>query len=90
MDPISKEMNVDKIPLTQCDKWLKAAEIVNEDDVTTIDTGLCFFKFLKRAIDFDEFLQFLHDLASTKKLDFEEIQSKLLVFPKPSLENELI
>lgn len=84
MDPISKEMNIDKIPLTQCDKWLQAAGILNGTDITTTDTGLCFFKFRKRAIDYDEFLQFLQDLAYTKKLDYEEVQRKLLTCSDPS------
>lgn len=84
MDPISKELNVDKIPLTQCDNWLREAEVLKGDVVSTTDTGLCFFKFRKRAVDYEEFLEFLQDLAKEKNLNFDEIQRKLLSCPRPT------
>lgn len=33
------------ITLTQCDKWMKQAKIIDGKKVTTTDTGICFNKF---------------------------------------------
>lgn len=33
------------ITLTQCDKWMKQAKIIDGKKITTTDTGICFNKF---------------------------------------------
>ena len=83
MDPLSDAMDVDLIPLSQSDKWLSAAGILDMKTVTTTDTGLCFFKFRKRAISFEEYLSYLEDLATTRNLDLEEMKFKMQRIKKP-------
>lgn len=33
------------ITLTQCDKWMKQAKVIDGKKMTTTDTGICFNKF---------------------------------------------
>ncbi|CAK9817992.1 Tubulin polymerization-promoting protein homolog [Anthophora plagiata] len=77
MDPVSFEQNVELLPLSQSDKWLISARILNMITLTTTDTGLAFFKFRKRALNYDEYLTYLEDLATTRNLDFEDMKYKM-------------
>ncbi|XP_012277050.1 TPPP family protein CG45057-like [Orussus abietinus] len=77
MDPLSNAMGVQLLPLSQSDKWLKAARILDMNKVTTTDTGLCFFKFRKRAISFEEYLVYLKDLAQSRGLNFEDMKYEM-------------
>jgi hypothetical protein len=83
MDPISLAMNVELIPLSQCDQWFLSAQILDMNHITTTDTGLCFFKFRKRAINYEQFLKYINDLADTKKLDMDILMHKLQTCIKP-------
>lgn len=83
MDPISDAMEVNLLPLSQSDKWLSTAGILDMEKLTTTDTGLCFFKFRKRAISFEEYLSYLQDLAATKNLDLEALKLKMQTSQKP-------
>lgn len=84
MDPVSSSQNVELLPLTQSDKWLISARILDMVTLTTTDTGLAFFKFRKRAISYDEYLIYLDDLAATGNLDLEQMKLKMqsCVIPK--------
>ncbi|XP_076221055.1 tubulin polymerization-promoting protein homolog [Nomia melanderi] len=77
MDPISSEYNLQLLPLTQSDKWLISARILDMVTLTTTNTGLAFFKFRKRALSYEEYLLYLEDLAKIGNLDFEELKKKL-------------
>ncbi|XP_076300792.1 tubulin polymerization-promoting protein homolog [Lasioglossum baleicum] len=77
MDPISQEEGLVLLPLTQSDKWLISARILDMVTLTTTDTGLAFFKFRKRALSYDEYLIYLKDLAEIGDLDFEDMKQKL-------------
>ena len=83
MDPLSFEMNLELLPLSQIDVWMREAHVLDMDKVTTTDIGLCFFKFRKRAINYEEFLEYIEDLANTKQYDLEEMKNKLLTCNKP-------
>lgn len=83
MDPVSDAMEVNLLPLSQSDKWLSTAGILDMKKLTTTDTGLCFFKFKKRAISFEEYLSYLQDLATTKNLDLEAMKLKMQTSRKP-------
>ncbi|XP_026669982.1 uncharacterized protein LOC108625721 [Ceratina calcarata] len=83
MDPISFEQNVHLLPLSQSDKWLISARILDMVTLTTTDTGLAFFKFRKRALSFDEYMAYLKELAESKSLDLEEMQFKMQICGKP-------
>ena len=76
-------MEVNMLPLSQSDKWLSSAGILDMTKVTTTDTGLCFFKFRKRALSFEEYLSYLEDLAMTKNLDLEAMKLKMQTIRKP-------
>ncbi|OXU24814.1 hypothetical protein TSAR_016593 [Trichomalopsis sarcophagae] len=84
LDAISREMNVKLLPLSQIDKWLYKAQILDLHNVTTTDTGLCFFKFRKRAINYEEFLEYIRDLANIKKLKLDDIKHKLRTCALPA------
>lgn len=83
IDPTSRAMGVELLPLTQIDKWLQAANVLDMISVTTTDTGLCFFKFRKRAINYAEFLVYIEDLAKFKQIDLDEVKLKLQSCVKP-------
>ncbi|CAL7942399.1 unnamed protein product [Xylocopa violacea] len=83
MDPISFEQNVQLLPLSQSDKWLISARILDMVTLTTTETGLAFFKYRKRALSFDEYLTYLKDLAESKNLDFDEMKYKMQTCGKP-------
>lgn len=83
MDPVSFDLNVQLIPLSQSDKWLISARILDMVTLTTTDTGFTFFKFRKRALSFEEYLIYLKDLAESKNLDFEEMKYKMQICGKP-------
>ncbi|OAD58847.1 hypothetical protein WN48_10048 [Eufriesea mexicana] len=83
MDPISFNQNIQLLPLSQSDKWLISARIIDMVTLTTTDTGLAFFKFRKRALSFEEYLTYLKALAESKNLDFEEMKYKMQICGKP-------
>ncbi|XP_076232904.1 tubulin polymerization-promoting protein homolog [Calliopsis andreniformis] len=83
MDPISSKQSVHLLPLSQSDKWLISARILDMVTFTTTDTGLAFFKFRKRALSYDEYLIYLENLAVAKNVDFEEIKYKMQICGKP-------
>lgn len=83
MDPLSDSMGLQLLPLSQSDKWLASAKILDMRKLTTTDTGLCFFKFRKRAISFEEYLMYLEDLAETKSLNIEDMKLAMQRCGKP-------
>lgn len=89
MDPISDSMGLKLLPLSQSDNWLTSAKILDTHKVTTTDTGLCFFKFRKRAISFEEYLNYLEDLAQTKGLNFEDMKFAMQRCGKPIHPNDI-
>ncbi|XP_076684131.1 tubulin polymerization-promoting protein homolog [Andrena cerasifolii] len=85
MDPISSAKSVQLLPLSQSDKWLISARILDMVTLMTTDTGLAFFKFRKRALSFDEYMTYLNDLATLKDLNLEELKYKLQTCGKPRM-----
>lgn len=83
MDPLSNAMGKNLLPLSQSDKWLSKARILDMDKLTTTDTGLCFFKFRKRALNFEEYLSYLEDLANAKSLNLEDMKYKMQTVREP-------
>ncbi|XP_029035035.1 tubulin polymerization-promoting protein homolog [Osmia bicornis bicornis] len=83
MDPVSSSQNVDLIPLSQSDRWLISARILDMITLTTTDTGLAFFKFRKRALSYDEYLTYLNDLANNYNLDLETMKQKMQTCGRP-------
>lgn len=64
------------ITLSQIDKWLKQAAVFDKT-LTTTDTAISFNKFKSKTIHYQDFLKFIDDLASQKKIPSENIKEKL-------------
>lgn len=64
------------ITLTQIDKWFKQAQVFDKK-LTSTDTGIAFNKFKSKTITFPNFMTFIEDLASQKKMEPEDIKKKL-------------
>lgn len=83
MDPVSSSRNVELMPLSQSDRWLISARILDMITITTTDTGLAYFKFRKRALSYEEYLIYLNDLAETYNLKLEAMKLKMKMCGKP-------
>lgn len=83
MDPISSSRNMELIPLTQSDRWLISARILDMITITRTDTGVAFFQFRKRALSYEEYLMYLNNLAETHNLNLETIKQKMQMCGKP-------
>lgn len=88
MDPVSRSMGVLLIPLSQSNKWLMSAGILDMIKLTTTNTGLAFFKFRKRALSYDEYLIYLKDLAKSYNLNFEDMKHRMQTSGKPTTVHE--
>ncbi|XP_049860010.1 tubulin polymerization-promoting protein homolog [Schistocerca gregaria] len=73
------------LTLSQSDKWLKQARVVDGKKVTTTDTGIYFKKFKLQKLGMEDYKKFLEDLAKNKKLDIEEVKTKLASCGAPGL-----
>ncbi|KAB0795994.1 hypothetical protein PPYR_10055 [Photinus pyralis] len=71
------------ITLTNADKWLKQAQVVDGKKMTTTDTGIAFNKLKSKTITFKQFMEFIEDLAKSKNMNVEEIKTKLLACSIP-------
>lgn len=67
------------------DKWMKQAKVIDGKKITTTDTGIHFKKLKSMKVTFDEYQKFLEDLAKTKKIEVNEIKSKLANCGQPGL-----
>ncbi|RZC42289.1 p25-alpha domain containing protein [Asbolus verrucosus] len=65
------------ITLSNSDKWMKQAKVIDGKKVTTTDTGIYFKKLKSQKINITNYKIFLNDLAKNKKLDVEEIKTKM-------------
>ncbi|CAG2059856.1 unnamed protein product [Timema podura] len=66
------------ITLSQSDKWMKQAKVIDGKNLTTTDTGIAFNKFRSRTISLEDYRKFVEDLAKSKNLDPEDLMSKLM------------
>ncbi|RWS10882.1 TPPP family protein CG4893-like protein [Dinothrombium tinctorium] len=69
----------DAITLSNSDKWFKQAKVIDGKKITTVDTGIYFKQIAKtkKALNINEYNQFLEKIATNKKVDLEEIKHKL-------------
>ncbi|XP_063987657.1 tubulin polymerization-promoting protein homolog [Diachasmimorpha longicaudata] len=82
-------MSVTQLPFSALSSWLESAKIIDMNRVTKTDAYLCFFKFEKRAINYEEFLTYLEDLAHTRDLDLKDMKQMLKTCGKPHVKNNL-
>lgn len=73
-----------QITLTNIDKWLKDANVIDGKNVSTTDTAILFQRFKSKTIDFKQFLQFLDILAKENKLNIENLKEKISKSDAPS------
>ena len=65
-----------QITLTQSDKWLRQAKVIDGWNVTTTDTAIAFRKISRGSLDlsFSSWLQFLQELGRRKGLCSQEVR----------------
>ncbi|XP_076263251.1 tubulin polymerization-promoting protein homolog [Rhynchophorus ferrugineus] len=66
-----------QITLSNSDKWMKQAKVIDGKKITTTDTGIYFKKLKSLKVGIVDYKKFLEDLAKNKKIEYEEIKSKL-------------
>ncbi|UYV67722.1 TPPP [Cordylochernes scorpioides] len=73
------------ITLSNTEKWLRQAGVVDGLRVTTTDTAICYKQVAKtkRTLVPREFEKFLENLALQKKLDLHEVKKKLTLCGLP-------
>lgn len=74
------------LTLSQSDKWMKQAKVIDKK-ITTTDTGIHFKKLKSMKLSFEDYNKFLEDLAKTKKVELDEIKSKLANCGAPGIHN---
>ncbi|XP_022909254.1 tubulin polymerization-promoting protein homolog [Onthophagus taurus] len=66
-----------QITLSQSDKWMKQAKVIDGKKITTTDTGIYFKKLKSMKLGIVDYVKFLEDLAKAKKVELVDIKSKL-------------
>ncbi|XP_015108859.1 TPPP family protein CG45057 [Diachasma alloeum] len=89
LDPISDALSVNHLPFSVLSLWLESAKIIDMNRVTKTDAYLCFFKFEKRAINYEEFQIYLEDLAHERDLDLKDMKQRLKTCGKPEVKDHL-
>ncbi|XP_012254675.2 tubulin polymerization-promoting protein homolog isoform X2 [Athalia rosae] len=66
-----------QITLSQSDKWMKQAKVIDGKKITTTDTGIYFKKHKSVKLGLEQYKAYLEDLAKNKKVDLEELKNKM-------------
>lgn len=66
-----------QITLSNSDKWMKQAKVIDGKKITTTDTGIYFKKLKAQKVSVGDYKKFLEDLAKNKKVELEEIKTKM-------------
>lgn len=72
-----------QITLSNSDKWMKQAKVIDGKKITTTDTGIYFKKLKAQKVGIEDYKKFLEDLAKNKKIEVEEIKNKLASCGQP-------
>lgn len=73
------------ITLSQSDKWMKQAKVIDGKKITTTDTGIYFKKHKSTKLGIDQYKAFLEELAKSKKVDLTEMKNKMANCGTPGL-----
>ncbi|XP_070155392.1 tubulin polymerization-promoting protein homolog isoform X2 [Polyergus mexicanus] len=65
------------ITLSQSDKWMKQAKVIDGKKITTTDTGIYFKKHKSTKLGLEQYKAFLDELAKSKKVESTEIRKKM-------------
>ncbi|XP_011500524.1 PREDICTED: TPPP family protein CG45057 [Ceratosolen solmsi marchali] len=63
------------ITLSQSDKWMKQAKVIDGKKITTTDTGIYFKKQKSMKLGIEQYKAFLDDLAKSKKVEIVNIKN---------------
>ena len=76
-----------QITLSQSDKWLRQAKVIDSWHVTTTDTAIAFRKISRGSIwlDYIAWREFLEEFTSRAKLDYQQVVDRLEMCGAPSL-----
>lgn len=79
--------NGQHITLTQSDKWLKQAGVVDNWNITTTDTAIYYRKISRGSkwLDYESWKVFLEELSYRKRVSVDIIHEKLMAAGKPGL-----
>ncbi|CAH0729796.1 unnamed protein product, partial [Brenthis ino] len=78
-----------QITLSQSDKWMKQAKVIDAKKITTTDTAIHFKKLKLVKLGIDDYQKFLEDLAKSKKIELDEIKKKLTTCGQPGVSTHL-
>ncbi|GJQ77766.1 hypothetical protein Trydic_g16031 [Trypoxylus dichotomus] len=73
------------ITLSQSDKWMKQAKVIDGKKITTTDTGIYFKKLKSMKLGIVDYKKFLDELTKAKKVDLEEIKEKMAGCGQPGV-----
>ncbi|KAG5308885.1 Y5057 protein, partial [Pseudoatta argentina] len=65
------------ITLSQSDKWMKQAKVIDGKKITTTDTGIYFKKHKSTKLGIEQYKTFLEELTKSKKVELAEIKKKM-------------
>nr|XP_021181421.2 tubulin polymerization-promoting protein homolog [Helicoverpa armigera] len=77
------------ITLSQSDKWMKQAKVIDGKKITTTDTAIHFKKLKTLKLGIDDYQKFLEDLAKSKKIEVDEIKKKLTSCGQPGVSSHV-
>ncbi|XP_023934237.2 tubulin polymerization-promoting protein homolog [Bicyclus anynana] len=78
-----------QITLSQSDKWMKQAKVIDGKKITTTDTAIHFKKLKLVKLGIDDYQKFLEELAKSKKVELEDIKKKLTTCGQPGVSTHL-
>jgi hypothetical protein len=78
------------ITLSQSDKWMKQAKVIDGKKITTTDTGIFFKKQKSMKLSIEQYKAFLDDLAKSKKVEVSDIKSKMANCGPPGVSNATV
>ncbi|KAL0122115.1 hypothetical protein PUN28_007113 [Cardiocondyla obscurior] len=73
------------ITLSQSDKWMKQAKVIDGKKITTTDTGIYFKKHKSQKLGLEQYEAFLDELAKSKKVELAEIKKKMATCGPPGV-----
>lgn len=77
------------ITLSQSDKWMKQAKVIDGKKITTTDTAINFKKLKSLKVGVDDYQKFLDELAKSKKVELDEIKRKLTTCGQPGVSSHV-
>ncbi|XP_013190650.2 tubulin polymerization-promoting protein homolog [Amyelois transitella] len=78
-----------QITLSQSDKWMKQAKVIDGKKITTTDTAIHFKKLKSLKVGVEDYQKFLEDLAKSKKVELDEIKKKLTTCGQPGVSSHV-